>query len=102
MQINLFPQRSDSPLTLHRSGDKLIVNGETFDFSELAEGDIQPAEELGCDFLIGEIARIEGTLRLSLILPHGPDAPQAALFPAPLNLSGDGPVDLSRFAPPGD
>jgi hypothetical protein len=94
MLIDLVPQRRDGALVLHRAGDVLTVNGTAYDFGPLPEGGTLPAEAVGCDWLVGELSRTGGRLRLALILPHGPEAPPQVLFPAPLDLEGDGPVTL--------
>jgi len=44
------------------------------------------------------VTREGGQLRLTLILPHGADAPPEAVFPAPLLLTADGPVTLPGSA----
>ena len=94
MQITLTPQRRDDTLTLVRSGDVLTINGEAFDFTAIPEGGTLPRDAVACDWLAGDVTRSGGVLHLTLVLPHGADAPQATLFPAPLTLTGDGPVVL--------
>ena len=94
MQITLTPQRRDGTLTLVRSGDVLTINGEAFDFTVIPEGGTLPRDAVACDWLAGDVTRSGGVLHLTLILPHGADAPQATLFPAALTLTGDGPVTL--------
>ena len=91
MQITLTPQRRDDTLTLTRSGDVLTINGEAFDFAAIPEGGTLPRDAVACDWLASDITRQAGVLHLTLILPHGADAPQATLFPAPITLTGDGP-----------
>jgi len=99
MHITLSPMRHDGCLTLVRAGDTLTINGVDFDLSPLPEGAVLPQEAVACDWLSGEVSRRRGVLHLSLILPHGPGAPEARLFPAPLTLTGDGPVDLPPHGP---
>ncbi len=36
---------------------------------------------------------------MEIILPHGPDAPEATRFPEPISVKGDGPVDLPPWGP---
>ena len=50
-----------------------------------------------CDGLAGDVTRSGGQLYLTLILPHGADAPPETLFPAALTLTGDGPVVLPAY-----
>ena len=97
MQITLTPQRRDDTLTLTRSGDVLTINGEAFDFTAIPEGCTLPRDAVACDWLAGNVTRSGGVLHLTLILPHGADAPQATLFPAALTLTGDGPVALPPY-----
>ena len=97
MQITLTPQRRDDTLTLTRSGDVLTINGEAFDFTAIPEGGTLPRDAVACDWLASDVTRTEGVLHLTLILPHGVDAPQATLFPAALTLTGDGPVALPAY-----
>jgi len=97
MRITLSPVRLDTPLTLQRAGDVLTINGETFDFSTLPEGASLPASAVACALLAGDVTRQDGVLHLTLVLPHGAAAPPETLFPAPLILTGDGPVVLPLY-----
>jgi len=97
MQITLTPQRRDDRLSLSREGDVLILNGEAFDFAAIPEGGTLPRDAVACDWLASDVTRQDGVLHLTLILPHGADAPQATLFPAALTLTGDGPVVLPEY-----
>lgn len=94
MKITLIPQRRDTTLSLEKTGDVLSVNGEAFDFSALQEGDELPPEAIASDLFAGPVTRQDGVLHLSLILPHGPNAPQETLFPIPKNVTDDGPIKL--------
>lgn len=100
MQITFTPMRHDTALTLLRQGDMLVLNGTALDLSGIPEGATLPRAAAGCDWLASDIERSGGRLRLTLILPHGPEAPPETLFPAPLTLEGDGPVALPPFALP--
>ena len=97
MHIVLTPQRSDMPVRLERFGDTLVVNGETFDFSEIPEGAILPRDAVIGGWLASDIERKDGALHLTMIVPHGPRAPHETLFPAPLHLTEDGPVALPPY-----
>ena len=98
MQITLSPMRRDDTLTLHRKGNVLTVNGMALDLTALPDGATLPRAAVGCDWLAGDITRTDGVLHLTLILPHGADAGPDLLFPAPLRLTGDGPVVLPTTA----
>jgi len=97
MKIILSPSRRDAPLELIRSGDRLTLNGEAFDFSPLREGATLPAEAIDSDWFVGPVERIGGVLHVMLTLPHGARAPQETLFPEPITLDGDGPVELPPY-----
>ncbi len=94
MQITLSPIRSDEPLTLHRAGDVLSINGAALDLSGIPEGATLPASAVDCPWIAGPISRQSGVLHLTLALPHGAEAPPAVLFPAPLTVTTDGPILL--------
>lgn len=69
MLILLKPQRSDDPLAVHKQGDVLTINGETFDFSSLPEGATIPFEHSPSPWVLGPIDRIGGLLQLTLVVP---------------------------------
>jgi hypothetical protein len=100
MKIDLSPMRMDTPLTLHRAGDVLTVNAEAFDFSPLPEGAVLPRDAIQSPWFAGDVTRVGGILHLSLILPHGANAPEEARFPSTLVLTGDGLVALPDYDTP--
>ncbi|WP_323041588.1 hypothetical protein [Gemmobacter sp.] len=71
MHITLSPIRSDEVLTLHRAGDMLTINGQSLDLSVISEGATLPAEAVNSPWIAGPISRIDGTLHLTLLFPHG-------------------------------
>jgi len=97
--ITLSPIRLDAALTLTRAGETLVVNGLPLDLSGLAEGACRAADSFGCDALVSDVTCADGMVRLTLLLPHGSEATQAVLFPAPLTLTADGPVVLRADGP---
>lgn len=102
MQISFSPRRQDKPLTLEKQGDALTINGELFDFSPLPDGATLPREAVTCDWLASDVARIAGEIHLSLILPHGRQAPKETLFPGVLAVATDGLIAIpphSSLAP---
>jgi hypothetical protein len=86
--------RHDATLELARLGDTLVVNGEVFDFAPLPEGGLLPAEAIASAWFSGPVQRLGGALHLSLVLPHGADAPDALRFPQPVLADSDGPITL--------
>ncbi|NYS26206.1 hypothetical protein HUK65_14520 [Rhodobacteraceae bacterium 2376] len=98
MKITLTPVYMDAPLVLERAGDVLTLNGTAYDFTPLPEGATLPRAAVGCDWLASDVARVDGALQLTLILPHGGHAPPRTLFPAPVIDPPDGPVPLPPFS----
>lgn len=94
MQIKLSPQRRDDALTASKAGDVLTLNGAAFDFAQLPEGGTLPANAIDSEWIIGDVSRVNGELHLTLRLPHGPNPSQAVAFPAPLNITANGPIAL--------
>lgn len=97
MHINFLPIRADHRPKLERSGDVLFIDDEAFDFTDLPEGAILPAEAVASAWVAGPLTRKEGTLHLTILLSHGPDAPAITTHPSPLILSQDGPVPLPPY-----
>ena len=94
MKINLSPQRRDDTLTVFKQGDILTINGTDYDFTDLPDGGTLPAEAVDCEYVIGSVDRVNGELELTLLLPHGPNAYEAARFPEPIINPADGEVEL--------
>lgn len=94
MRINLSPVRLDEELVVDREGDVLYLNGQEFDFSPLPDGATLPGEAIDSTWFAGPVERIDGELHLTLVLPHGANAPQETRFPEPLTVQDDGPLGL--------
>lgn len=94
MHITLIPQRRDDKLVVSKAGDTLTINGTAYDLSVIPDGATLPASATDCEYLTGTIERIAGVLHLSLILPTGQDATQAANFPAPIINPADGVLEI--------
>lgn len=94
MTLHFSPIRSNDTLVLERQGDILIANGEAFDFSPLAEGQSLPAQAVASPWFVGPVSRRGGVLELTVLLPHGANAPHAQRSPQPIGLTGDGLVAL--------
>ena len=93
-KINLSPQVRDGTLTVSKSGDALIVNGETYDFSQLTEGSTLPAEAIDSEYFVGEAKRENGDIELTLLLPIGVNATEAQRYSEPITVTSDGAVML--------
>ena len=96
MHITLIPQRRDESLTVSKADDTLTINGIAYDFSVIPDGATIPASAVDCEFITGNIERINGVLQISLILPHGPNPSQAVAFPAPIINPPDGVLELPQ------
>lgn len=99
MKVLLSPQRRDDNLVVSRAGDALTVNGLVFDFSQMGEGDILPAEAIDSTWFAGPVTRTSGELVLTLFLPLPTNYSPAQAFPEPLTLTADGPVSLPQPLP---
>lgn len=96
MQITLIPQRRDDDLDVSKQGDALTINGIAYDFSVIPDGATLPASAVDCEFITGNIERINGVLHISLILPHGPNPSQEVAFPTPIINHADGVLELPQ------
>lgn len=96
MRIELRPIRSDNTLSLIRSGDSLVVNGEVFDFSPLADGDTLPATAINSQWFAGQVDRVDGQLALTIFLPLPINFGPEQAYPEPLFNVPDGVVSLPQ------
>jgi hypothetical protein len=69
MIIKLSPQRRDDALEVIKQGRILTVNGETFDFSPMGDGDTLPGSAISSEWFVGGVDTVGGELMLTLILP---------------------------------
>lgn len=97
MHLVFSPVRCDDILDLSRAGDSLIINGDAYDFSDIPEGGCRDRSDVGCDWILSDVCRSGGQICLSLVLPHGPDAPHDRLYPVPVAVPDDGPIDLPPY-----
>ena len=96
MRIILCPQRRDDELIVSKRSDVLTINGERFDFRELPEGAVLPASAVDCDFVVGDVTRLNGELIITLLLPCGPEATDSVNFPFDIVSPPDGNVSLPQ------
>ncbi|MHC9235032.1 hypothetical protein ACX9MO_05250 [Pseudooceanicola sp. 502str34] len=98
MNITFSPVAGLPVLAVSKSGDVLTLNGETFDFTDLPTGATLPKEAITCEWISGDVSRDEsGVLTVPMILPHGPNAPEATRFPAPINGVPDGEIAMPAY-----
>jgi hypothetical protein len=96
MKIILSPQRRNDTLTVTKQGDTLTINGTAYDFSVVPDGATLPKEATDCAWLMSDVERIDGVLHLTLLLPHGVNASEAARFPQPIINPADGVLELPQ------
>lgn len=91
MKILLSPQvRFDAqPMVLSREGDTLTINGEAVALQTEPVDDtpLHPA-------LVSWPHRDEGEWVVTLLYPIAPDASEADRFPAPMEVTGDGVIEM--------
>ena len=97
--LTLTPIRMQGPLAVAVRGDTLILNGEDFDFGPLPEGAVLPRAAVASDWLASDVTRRAGVLHLSLMLPHGADAPLDTRYPIPILVTRDGTVTMPAWGP---
>ena len=95
--ITFSPLSGDTPMTLEKQGDTLIVNGEAFDFGFLSDGDTLPREAVSGDWLASDVTRTGDALHLTVRLPHGQNAPEETRFPSPVPATQNGAIALPLF-----
>lgn len=96
MKIHWSPTRMDDSYNLEYIADALILDGEIFDFAALPEGATLPAAAIDNKYFVGPVERIGGEIVVHLLLPHGPNASQAALFPEVMSLKMNGAVEMPK------
>lgn len=97
MKISFTPIRYDADISLEKQGDTLFINDEEFDFSPLNEGDSLPREAIDSIWFASDVERIDGAVCLTLLLPHGQNAPEETLFPADINADTDGNIPVPPY-----
>jgi hypothetical protein len=65
-----------------------------FYFTQVPNGGLLPKSAITCDWIVSDVKRSSGELELTLILPNGPEASEAARFPQPLINVFDGEVQF--------
>lgn len=97
MYIKLSPQRTNRLLSLEKQNQTLIINGEPFDFSGLPDGATLPKDAIDSDVIISDVERIDGEIHLTVLIPHGANAPEETRFPKPIKVKEDGAIDLPPY-----
>ena len=96
MKITFVPQRRDETFMISKAGDVLTINNVAYDFSVIPDGGSLPASATGSDYFCGQIERIAGELRVSILSAHGPNPNLNVAFPAVLINVPDGNVEFPK------
>lgn len=99
MIIKLSPIRLDEALVVSKQGSVLILNGESFDFTGVGDGDTLPLEAITSDWFADAVTRTGDTLELTIRLPLPANFSQEQAFPVPLLNVPDGVVQLPQPLP---
>lgn len=95
LTINLSPVRADEDQpTVIWVQPFLELSGVKYDLSELPDGATADHQ------VLGRVSRVGDAYELTLRLPHGPNAPEATRFPAPIEVRENGPVELPLYDEP--
>lgn len=81
MKLKFHPCNMETTLTASLYGDVIILNEEHVDFSPLPEGAILPNRAVNNPWIISDIERVDGDICLTLLIPHGQNAPEETLYP---------------------
>lgn len=96
-KITLMPQFSDAVLHLIKSGYTLLVNGNSYDFSAMNDGDVIPSDAISDPNIIGAISKEDGIVNLTILMPYSdPDADESVTFPEPIDLTEDGEITFNE------
>ncbi|GFZ61496.1 hypothetical protein PSE10A_40070 [Pseudomonas amygdali pv. eriobotryae] len=102
MNIKFSAVRMEETLQVFKLGDQLTLNGETFDFSRMVDGDTLPRGSVKSRWFDGEVDKQGGVLSLTLILPNPANYSQQQAFPVPLTDIPDGFIALPDPLPTDD
>lgn len=99
MRIKLQPTRCDDTLEVIKEGSALIVNGETFDFSPMANGDTLPFSAIASSWFPADVEHIGDELVITLRLPNPWNYSPEQTFPVDLVDVPDGTVAFPQPLP---
>lgn len=88
MKLTFSPVRMEAALSASVAGDLLVLNGQPVDLTGYSADPEAPH-----DWIIGQPERIGGIWHVTLVLPHGAEAPPETLFPAPVEVA-EGQIPL--------
>ncbi|WP_298618672.1 hypothetical protein [uncultured Zoogloea sp.] len=89
--------RRDEQLRIEVSGDILLLNGARLDFGPLPEGGMLPRDAIASEWIGSGARREQGHVRVTVVLPCGPEAPAERRFAKTMTITDDGPVALPPY-----
>jgi len=96
MKLSFTPARMNNQYEASVSGDVLTIDGEARDFGPLPDGATLPKDDVDCPWLASDVERIDGEICLTLMLPHGANAPEETCFPEMVTIA-EGEVVLPPY-----
>ncbi len=96
MKLSFTPARMNNQYEASVSGDVLTIDGEALDFGPLPDGATLPKDDVDCPWLASDVERIDGEICLTLMLPHGANAPEETRFPEMVTIA-EGEVVLPPY-----
>jgi len=97
MKIRFTPSRMDMQFSGAVDGDVIAVNGQSLDFSPLQDGGELPATAINASWMVGGAYRQDGEVYLTLICPHGTNAPYETRFPSNDYISVEGVIPFPIY-----
>lgn len=97
MILDFIAVRRDETLDIEVHGDVLVLNGVRLDFGPLPEGATLPLAAIASEWIGGPVRREGGEVRVTVVLPCGPEAPEERRFAKTRVVTDPGPVKLPPF-----
>jgi hypothetical protein len=91
---SVLPQQDVPELKVSKRSDVLTINGQRLDFRPVTEGATLPQAAIDCPWIAGDVTRIDGQLTVTILIPYGPGATNAVLFPQDIVDPADGNLEL--------
>ncbi len=96
MKLSFTPARTNNQYEASVSGDVLTIEGEALDLALVPDGATLPKDDVDCPWLASDVERIDGEICLTLMLPHGANAPEETRFPEMVTIT-EGEVVLPPY-----
>lgn len=97
MKVKFSPVRTDVLVTGMISGDVITLNDASLDLSPLGEGATLPHGAIDSDFIVGDVERHEGDIHITLLCPHGANAPYETRFPSAEYIDVEGEIPFPAY-----